>query len=233
MKKLLLLGAAAAFSANAMAVVVYDNTNTSTVTIVANGGATVVNTGTKVVADLLNFAPGFGGWKIGRVDWAVGNLNTTSTSARMRIRFWEDNAGAPGTLIGGVSFSATPIPSGPAGFFFDFTAQNYTIPASGKVWMGFLFDGTGTTTSLAALNNLGLCYHSNAPVVGSSADSLWVSSAPGTNFVNSPAGTVASSPFAANPVANAYYAVQAVPEPATVAALGLGLAAVARRRRSK
>ena len=78
MKKLLLLGAAAAFSANAMAVVVYDNTNTSTVTIVANGGATVVNTGTKVVADLLNFAPGFGGWKIGETAEGVIGIGSVS-----------------------------------------------------------------------------------------------------------------------------------------------------------
>lgn len=151
----------------------------------------------------------------------------------MRVRFWADNAGVPGTLLGGTTFTAISLPAGATAYNTDFTAAAIALPA--KLWVGFLFDSTATNTAalVTKLNKLGLLYHSGPPAVGSSADSVWASSAPGSNFVNSPAGTVINSPFGGNPVANAYFKVQAVPEPASMVAVALGLAAVARRRRSK
>jgi hypothetical protein len=232
MKRILLI-ASIAMASNASAVVAYDNTNATTVTLSNNGGAATAGGGTIVVADLLTIDPAFVGWTMSVLTWGVGNTDTTATTARMRVRFWADNAGTPGTLLGGSTFNATSIPAGANAYNADFTSAAIALPS--KIWVGFLFDSLATSTPalVAKLNKLGLLYHSGPPAVGSSADSVWASSAAGSNFVNSPAGTVIGSPFGGNPIANAYFKVQAVPEPASMVAVALGLAAVARRRRSK
>lgn len=232
MKRTLFVAAlGATLCSNALAFfVAYDNlTTATTATGFANGGATAAATGTKLVLDDITLDPPSVGKVLRTVVWGISNANTTATSARMRVRLFADNAGAPGTAIVGVSFSATPIPVGISFWQFDFIGVGSIVLPS-KVWLGFLFDGTGTATTVAALNNLGMAYSNNVSPVGSSADTFWTSTAAGSNLVNNPAGSQGN--FGGNPTANMLYRIETTPEPGTWAAMIVGgLAVVARRRR--
>ena len=227
--------AALASAAHAQTIV-YDNTATPTAFVFKNLGAT--STITNLVADKITFAPGSAGQIITSLKYSVGNFNAVSTSARPLIRFYATDGagGAPGTFITGYSFSATTFVSGFSPLFS--ASVNIPIPASGDMWAGITFDNVGSTTAAGAteLNNLGQIIY-GPPTVGSSADSHWVSTAPGSfSGVNSPAGTETASPFGGAPVANYGWQFTAIPEPGSVGLLALGLLSggglLARRRRS-
>jgi len=203
---------------------------------VANGGAAVVGADriTKLLADKVQ--PGYDpiGTKVTEMSFAVTNQNQTlNISARPRIRIWDDDGagGGPGTALAGFTFNPITFTAGSAASFFFNPTQPFG-PAQmldgGAFWIGMTFDNNGTTATLAQLNQLGL-FTNDPPTVGSSADTDWLSTAAGSNFVSNPAGAIRSSPFAANPNANYFWEV--IPEPTTMALVALGGLFAARRRR--
>ena len=167
----------------------YSNITTFTGNAVLNGGATSVggNIITTLVADDLTFTRGVP-VNVVQYRFTVVNANSVAVSFRPRVRFYNNNAGVPGTLIGGNTFNAVSVPA--------LTVQTFTSPAVGPfafatqtAWAGITFDNnTGATGATAAqLNNLGQGSY-NPPDRGTSADSAFRTTAAGDFLVGNPAG---------------------------------------------
>ncbi|MFO0834252.1 MAG: hypothetical protein U0638_04720 [Phycisphaerales bacterium] len=196
-----------------------------------NGGAGVdpangANTITKLLADDVNFHPFFIGQNVSKMYFTVANLNTTAVSARARLRFYADNAGAPGTALTGFSFNPISFTANTVSSFF--FAPNISF-STNHIWIGMTFDNNGGATgaTLAQLNNLGQGLY-NPPVVGTSADKAFLTSSQGSWLSNNPTGSVFN--YGGNPVANIGYELD-VPAPSAAALFGLVGFAASRRRR--
>ena len=221
--------------AAAQEVLIYDNTVNFSGNFFLNGGATNQsgNTITRLVADDITPIGGFSGQAVSNVYFSVWNNNSGAVLARPRLRMWNgDGAGGiPGTLIAAFSFNPISFPAGGSGFFFHPTGVN--VP-SGTFWMGLTFDdNTGATGATATqLNNLGMALDS-PPVIGTSADLAFETTAAGSFAANSPAGSTFN--FNGNPPANFYFgmSVQAVPEPSVSLVLGFGTLLLFLFRRTK
>lgn len=158
---------------------------------VLNGGAALVgaNTITALVADDLTFTRGVP-VNVVQYRFSVANANAAAVSFRPRIRFYANNAGAPGTLIGGNTFNAVSVPAGNVTIF---TAPLNTatpfVMTTQTIWAGITFDNNSGATgaTLAQLNNLGQGVY-NPPDRGSSADSAFRTSAAGDFLASNPAG---------------------------------------------
>lgn len=207
---------------------VYDNTVTYLNAFTTGGGATSGASGTNLLADDLTMLPSAAGATLARVDWRVYNNDAGPVTARMRTRFYADNAGTMGTLLLAVTFGATALPVGLSGWFFDFSAFPTVLP-SNKMWASIVFDDPTNVTTAAQLNNLGMGVY-NPPAVGSSADTIAVGNVAGVQGTNP---NVRYANFGGQPPANLGWAVNVVPEPASLLAIGAGLAALAARRRRK
>lgn len=195
----------------------------------SNGGSVNQsgNAISRLVADDITPLGTFAGQAVTSFTFSVANLNTTPVSARARVRFYQDNAGVPGTLITGYTFSALTFNPGvvllTAGI-----GPGFNMPGT-KFWAGLTFDNnTGATgATLAQMDNMGVGLF-NPPTRGSSVDGMWLSSAAGSNFVSNPVGAGFTL---TGTVANAGWSFTAVPEPGTIIALAAGLGAIAARRR--
>ncbi len=183
----------------------YDNTVNFLGQVFLNGGAAVQtgNTITRLAADDITVAGGFAGQAVRRFEFSVANQDAATVSARPRVRFYQDNAGVPGTYITGYSFNPIAFPAGVSVLYSTFTAAApaFTIPASGVFWAGITFDNNtgGTGATLAQMNNFGQGIF-NPPTPGSSADLFFLTTAAGSFNVNAPAGALSN--FSGNPVAN-------------------------------
>jgi hypothetical protein len=202
--------------------------NFSGASFVAGGAANQAgNTITRLAADDITPAAGFSGSNISRITFSVANLNSANVSARARVRFYngDGTGGAPGTVLAGFSFNPISFAPGVSLFFFNPGAA-FNIP-SGTFWAGMTFDdNTGATGATAAqLNNLGQGVF-NPPVIGSSADQIFVTTGAGSFLAANPAGATQTIPGS---VANLGW--EFVPAPGTLALLGLGGLMAARRRR--
>lgn len=222
-------------SASAQELFIYNNTVNSTGSFYANGGASLVgaNTITKLVADDLTLTSGYAGMPIDNIYFSVVNANATAVSARPRLRMW-DNTGAgggPGNFIAGFTFNAIPFAANSGSSFF-FHPTGVNVP-SGTFWIGLTFDNNSGATGATdvQLNNLGMALF-NPPTVGTSADTLFSTTAAGDFLVNNPAGSQFN--FSGNPPANAFFGITVlVPEPSSFALAGLGAAALMIFRRRK
>jgi hypothetical protein len=186
---------------------------------------------------------GFGGGTITNWKFTMLNLNNDGIqlAVRPRARFYaaDGTGGGPGTFIVGYSFN--PIGMGPYSYTVVSTAANIAVPANGKFWAALCFDNnfttppTGYTTATSAqMDNIGQIT-TNGPTIGVSADTYWASTStdPSGFLVSNPTGSQAN--FSGNPVANFGWEFSGtpVPEPASMAALGLGALALIRRRRNR
>lgn len=203
----------------------------------ANGGAANQsgNTITKMVGDDITALGSYTGQQVQMVSFSVFNGNTADVSVRARIRFYktDGSGGNPGTYIIGYSFNPISFAAGKVTVVTGNlgTGSQLFLPG-GTFWAGITFDNNtgGTGATEAQMNNMGQGLF-NPPTVGSSADVAFITNAAGSFVGNNPAGTQFN--FGGQPVANFGWEFQAVPEPASMAVLGLGLAAIARKRRSR
>jgi hypothetical protein len=232
---LLLVGFCLALSTQAQELFIYNNTVSNTGSFFPNGGAALVgaNTITRLVADDLTPISGYAGMPINNIYFSVVNANAGAVSARPRLRIYDATgaSGGPGNVIAGFSFSAISFAANSGSSFF-FHPTGVNVP-SGTFWIGMTFDNNSGATGAAAadLNNLGMALF-NPPTVGTSADTLFETTAAGDFLVNNPVGSQFN--FNGNPPANAFFGITVlVPEPSSVALAGLGIAALIISRRRK
>jgi hypothetical protein len=224
---------------HATATVTYDNTVNFTGFGFANGGAANLagNTITKMVMDDLT-PTGVSG-DVTSFKFSVANFDAAAVTARARVRFWnaDGTGGAPGTYYSvpaAVGFTFNPIAFAPGVTVFSagIAPGTFTMPGT-TFWAGITFDDNtgGTGATIGQMNNLGQGVF-DPPVVGSSADQMFITAAAGSFFgTNNPAGGLAN--FGGQPHANFGWEFEVVPEPTTMAVLGMGLAGFLARRRKK
>jgi PEP-CTERM motif len=232
---LLLVGFCLALSAQAQELFIYDNRTVNTGSYFPNGGAALVgaNTITRLVADDLTPIAGYAGMPIENLYFSVVNANAGAVSARPRLRMYDATGagGGPGNFIAGFTFSAISF-AGSSGSSFYFHPAGVNVP-SGTFWIGLTFDNNSGATGATAtdLNNLGMALF-NPPTIGTSADTLFETTAAGDFLVNNPAGSQFN--FSGNPPANAFFGMSVlVPEPSTMALVGFGIAGLIFFRRRK
>ncbi len=194
----------------------------------AGTGATSL---TRLLLDDVQMHPADAGKVIQSVTFGLVQNDPAAFKFRARIRFYNDNAGIPGTYIGGVSFNFGNVAQGIYNQPLALTSFGILTPASGKMWIGMVFDGdssaAGTVPTAAQLNQLGI-YSSTTVTKGFSNADIRRTNNPGS-FVSVVPGP--NSIINASDNSKLGYEVSVVPEPATMAALGLGIAALARRKR--
>lgn len=227
--------AAALASASAQELFIYNDTTVNTGSFFPNGGASVVgaNTITRLVADDLTPISGYAGMPIDNLYFSVVNGNAAAVSARPRLRMWDATGagGGPGNFIAGFTFNAISFAANSGNSFF-FHPTGVNVP-SGTFWIGLTFDNNSGATGATdvQLNNLGMALFS-PPTIGTSADTLFETTAAGDFLVNNPAG--AQFNFSGNPPADVFFGVSVlVPEPTSFALAGLGAAAFVIFRRRK
>lgn len=228
----LALGAVAMSSAQAL---LYDAIPSSVTAFYAPGGATnqAGNTITRLMADDLDLVDAFAGQQITGFSFTLVNNNTTQVSFRPRVRFY----GLPGTtatqlgnVLAGFTFNPVTMAANSATTFGATIGPGLNVPADFFLWAGITFDNNVGATGATAtqLNNIGMAISS--PTVGASDDIFFQTTAAGSFFANNPAGSYFN--FGGNPAANFAFSITAVPEPASMIALGAGLLAMMRRRRA-
>ncbi|MBX3118782.1 MAG: PEP-CTERM sorting domain-containing protein [Fimbriimonadaceae bacterium] len=202
---------------------------------IAQGSSGVIgaNTITRFFSQKLIVNPSFANKPVNRIQFSVANFNAVSVSARMRVRFHQTNGagGGPGTLL--VGFSFNPLTFGPGVTTVTGTlGAGLVIPANNELWAGLALDNNAGTTGAtqAQLDNMGQGLFGNPPSVGTTQDNVFFSNAPGDFLSNNPAGTM--GPITFNGANRALgWRLEAVPEPASMAVLGIGALALLRRRK--
>jgi hypothetical protein len=227
-------------------VVLFDNIGSSAAPNYSGQGVTQgpVTTSppiTRVFMSKLTFINGSAGQDITNFSFSVFNANTHAVSVRARVRFWNaDGTGdRPGTYYnpGGV---------GAIGYTFDPFAFNsgltiltasvvpgFKVPSNGSsIWAGVTYDVAGTATSAAELSNMGQGLFFSPAQVGSVGNEVFETTNAGSFFgTNNPAGSFVDRNVDGRDTAYGWK-FEAVPEPSTLAALGLGALALLRRKKT-
>lgn len=168
-----------------------------------NGGATAIsgNTITRLVADDLVPAGGYGGLNVAGFSFSVANLTGATVNARARVRFYSPDGagGGPGTYLTGFSFNPIAFPAGVT-LYSTTLAGQMTMPL-GAFWAGMTFDNNtgGTGATATQLNGLGQGIF-GPPTVGSSADIMFYTTSAGSFTASNPTGALSN--FSGNPPAS-------------------------------
>jgi hypothetical protein len=216
-------------------VVAYSNRTGTPAGAFPKGGATTqgANTITRYVADDISPDPTFVGLSVTQFTFTAANQNASAVSVRPRVQFFDTTGagGGPGNLLLTLSFPQTNLVSGVSLLqSVPLAPGQFNLPST--FWAGVVFDDNNGTTGITAaqLNNLGQAVF-NPPTVGSSFDVAWLSTNAGIQG-NNQAGTGFN--FGGTPPANFgwEFQVASVPEPGTLALMGVAAAAFAWRRRA-
>ena len=228
----LALGAVAMSSAQAL---MYDSVPATVTNYFAPGGATnqAGNTITRLMADDIDMIDAFPGAQITSFAFTLVNANTTTVSFRPRVRFYAltgTTATTLGNYITGYTLNPVSMTANSATTYTVNIGAGFNVPNDFFLWAGLTFDNnTGATGATAAqLDNIGWAV--GQPTVGTSDDIFFRTTNAGSFVQNNPAGSY--SFFNGNPPANFAFRLNAVPEPASMIALGAGLLAIMRRRRA-
>jgi hypothetical protein len=231
MKKYIAIGALILATAGAQAQTIeFTNLGSFAGLGIVNG--TAAGNITPLRAHKINFEAGSAGEQIQSITFSVANFNATTQSVRPRIRFYTDASGVPGTYLTGFSFNAFSFGSGITNLTGTIGA-GFNIPATETLWAGITFDNTGTTTGATntELSNFGMGLFNLPASRGSMTNQSFVTTAAGSFVSSNPAGTL--NTYGTNIGGGWSFTTTAVPEPTTMAALGLGSLLIARRRRNK
>lgn len=208
----------------------FDNTVNFTGHTAMNGGTALLNglLTTRFVSDDLYVGQSNVGYSVTGFDWCVANLNPSVTNARMIVSFHQDNlTNAPFARIASYFFGTRAIPAGVTCYHTN--TSNFSIP-SPTIWMGITFDNSNATVTVGELNKLGLGVF-DPPLSGSSLDEDFISPGPSQGAQDFPVGTVRSSPYGGNPVAN--YGFRVSPEPGSLCLLAVAAFALVRRNHAR
>lgn len=172
----------------------------------AAGGTTTTSVGTKVAADDLTLTSGSAGAHVSSITFTIANQSGSSINARAGLRFWDASgtSGRPGSLLASFGFPPVTFLPGTDEFTFQPSLGQLIVPAGSKIWAGLQFDGVGTSSTVADLNSLGQGVV-NSPTVGSSADTIFITSSAGGNAINNPSGGTGN--FGGSPAANFGWAI--------------------------
>ncbi|MBS1727563.1 MAG: PEP-CTERM sorting domain-containing protein [Armatimonadetes bacterium] len=188
-------------------------------------------------ADDLDAGPASGQDVIG-FTFSSANFNASDVTASPTVVFWEGDSGAPGNVVAGFRFNPITLGANSAQLWTITSASPlFTIPSGGFLFMGVSWDDFGDQAATGAtqteIGNLGQAIF-DPPTVGSSGPQFWSSDNFGNNYQDFPAGALYGNPM--TDIINfgdEIITADPVPEPASLAVIGLGLAGLAARKRRK
>ncbi len=237
MKRTLILAAlVGAVAASHAQVVIYNNVVNFAGSGFANGGtATVAGLETtRLVADDINLAIPGGSVTINAFRFSTANFNTAAVNARARVRFYANDGTTStlGTYINGFTFALAGTSAIQPGVTVWTVSPVSGLTLPKRFWAGITFDDGGglSATTAAQLNNLGQGIY-NPPTIGTSNPGAAFQSTAATAGLTSGIGGTYFN-LGSTPSNFGWQFESTVPEPGTMAALGLGVAAMLRRRKA-
>lgn len=216
-KSLFVTLAVGAVSVSQAQVVVYENmTNMATVSYrMASGATTSLEMGDQVALGQT------GGWILRSVNTILQTqttgLGTYNFDVLLRVRALDGQSGAPGTILQSANYQIRNLAEG--AFNFTFPGLNVSIPQNLAVTFALTRQGGNT-------GGVGFQFNAATPTVGASDPTFfWRENSAGS-------GTYGRFNFGGTN-SNLALRLNAVPEPSSMAAMALGLGAIAARRRRK
>ncbi|CAN5354572.1 hypothetical protein BH09BAC2_BH09BAC2_16090 [soil metagenome] len=170
---------------------------------------------TALIADSIRLT-GTPPYTISKVTVVPANTNANiDMNVTVGIRFYQNNAGVPGTYIGG--YTSTVAYTFPAGgqLPITFTLPSTMTVTAQTIWAGIVFNTTNSSPVPAQtdLVDMGIALF-NPPNVGTSGDNIFRTSTAGDFAGSNPTGTLLNGQFGGSPVTNAgWELVQAAPVP--------------------